>query len=176
MKKDLKVGIYSRVSMRGQNIKTQRLALRDYCKRNNLDIVDQYEDNGFSGKNGDRPDFTRLLADMRTGRINCIVVYKLDRIGRSLQHLLDLFGEFKNRGVDFISLSQNINTTSPEGRMFLKMLMLFAEFEREMTVERIHQGLNRARKEGKTLGRPNGAKDKKRRRRSGYIARWNGSK
>lgn len=176
MKKNLKVGIYSRVSMRDQNIETQRVAIKDYCERSNLDIADEYADVGFSGKDDKRPEFDRLLFDMRTDRINCVVVYKLDRIGRSLQHLLNLFAEFKNRGVEFISISQSIDTTTPEGRMFLKLLMVFAEYEREMIVERTFEGLNRAKKQGKTLGRPNGSKDKKRRRKSGYIARWNGSK
>ena len=172
MQKNLRVGVYGRVSMRDQNIETQRLMLRDYCGRTNLEIVDEYLDCGFSGKDDERPDFSRLLADMRMGQINCIVVYKLDRIGRSLQHLLNLFGEFKNRGVEFISLSQQINTTTPEGRMFLKMLMVFSEYEREMIVSRTYEGLNRAKKQGKTLGRPNGSKDKKRRRKSGYVSRW----
>lgn len=176
MQRDLKVGIYSRVSMRDQNIETQRLMLREYCERNDLEIVDEYLDCGFSGKNDERPDFNRLLEDMRMGRINCIVVYKLDRIGRSLQHLLNLFAEFKNTGVEFISLSQQINTTTPEGRMFLKMLMVFAEYEREMIIDRTCEGLNRAKKQGKTLGRPNGSKDKKRRRTSGYVKRWSESK
>jgi site-specific DNA recombinase len=172
MNQELKIGIYARVSKEEQNIETQLMALRDYCQRNNYEIVGEYLDNGISGATDNRPAFNKLLADMRTGKINCVLVYKLDRIGRSLQHLLNLFEEFKNRGVEFISLTQNINTNTPEGKMFLRMLMVLAEYERELIVSRIHSGLERAKAEGKTLGRPNGSKDTKRRKRSGYLLRW----
>ena len=176
MSKELKVGLYARVSKEEQNIETQMIALRDYCQRNNYQIVEKYLDNGFSGAKDSRPAFDRLLADMRMGKINCVLVYKLDRIGRSLQHLLNLFEELKNRGIEFISLTQNINTSTPEGKMFLRMLMVLAEYERELIVSRINSGLDRARAEGKTLGRPNGAKDTKRRKKSGYLLRWQNNK
>jgi len=167
-----KVALYVRVSMADQNIETQKMALEDYCKRMNYEITDNYQDNGFSGKNDNRPNFERLLADVRANKVDCVLVYKLDRIGRSLKHLLNLFEEFKNLGVEFISLTQNINTNTPEGKMFWQMLGVFAEYEREMIVARTKSGLDRARKQGKTLGRPNGSKDKKRRRLSGYLRRW----
>jgi DNA invertase Pin-like site-specific DNA recombinase len=109
---------------------------------------------------------------MRAGKIESVVCYKLDRIGRSLKHLLSLFEEFQNRKIGFVSLSQNIDTNTPEGRMFLKMLMVLAEYERELIVARTKDGLARAVKQGKKLGRPNGSKDKGRRRKSGYIKRW----
>lgn len=172
MNKELKIGLYARVSKEEQNIETQLVALRDYCQRNNYGIAGEYLDNGISGAKDSRPAFDKLLADMRAGKINCVLVYKLDRIGRSLQHLLNLFEEFKNRGVEFISLTQNINTNTPEGKMFLRMLMVLAEYERELIVSRIKSGLERAKGQGKTLGRPNGAKDKKRRKKSGYLLRW----
>jgi len=170
--KELNIGLYARVSKNEQNIETQLVALRDYCQRNNYKIAKEYLDNGFSGATDNRPSFNSLLSDIRTGKINCVLVYKLDRIGRSLQHLLNLFEEFKNQGVEFISLTQNINTNTPEGKMFLRMLMVLAEYERELIVSRINSGLDRARAEGKTLGRPFGSKDTKRRKRSGYLLRW----
>jgi len=172
MTKQLKIGLYARVSKQDQNLQTQLVALKDYCQRENLEIIKEYLDNGISGATDNRPAFNQMLEDMRTGKINCIVVYKLDRIGRSLQHLLNLFEEFKNRGIEFISLTQNINTNTPEGKMFLRMLMVLAEYERELIVARVNGGLDRARAEGKTLGRPQGAKDTKKRRRSGYFLRW----
>lgn len=174
--KNLKIGLYCRVSKNEQHIETQRLALRDFCQRNNYEIVEEYLDNGVSGAKDSRPAFDRLLADMRAGKINCVLVYKLDRIGRSLQHLLNLFEELKNRGIEFISLTQNINTSTPEGKMFLRMLMVLAEYERELIVCRINGGLERARAEGKILGRPKGAKDTKRRKKSGYLLRWQNNK
>lgn len=170
--KQLKVGLYARVSKQEQNIQSQLLALRDYCQGNNYKIVKEYLDNGVSGAKNSRPAFDKMLVDIRTGKINCVLVYKLDRIGRSLQHLLNLFEEFKNKGIEFISLTQNINTSTPEGKMFLRMLMVLAEFERELIISRIKSGLDRAKRQGKTLGRPNGSKDKKRRKRSGYLLRW----
>ena len=168
----MKVGIYARVSNPDQKIDTQLLNLRDYCRRMDYEIVNEYVDDGFSGKSDKRPAFECLLADMRANKLDCIVCYKLDRIGRSLKHLLNLFEEFNNRKVGFVSLSQNIDTNTPEGRMFLRMLMVLAEYERELIVSRTKDGLKRAVKQGKTLGRPKGSKDKKRRRKSGYLRRW----
>jgi DNA invertase Pin-like site-specific DNA recombinase len=164
--------IYCRTSMTDQNTETQRMALMDYCQRMGYVITDEYIDNGWSGKNQNRPQFERLLSDIRAGKVNCVLVYKLDRIGRSLQHLISLFAEFKNRNVDFISLTQQIDTQTPEGKMFWQLLGVFAEYERELIVSRTRAGLERAKREGKRLGRPVGSVDKKRRRLSGYYARW----
>lgn len=167
-----KVALYVRVSMADQNIETQKMALEDYCKRVGLKITGIYQDDGFSGKDDKRPEFERLLGDVRSNKVDCVLVYKLDRIGRSLKHLLNLFEEFKNLGIEFISLTQNINTNTPEGKMFWQMLGVFAEYERELIVARTKSGLDRARKQGKMLGRPKGSKDTKRRRMSGYLRRW----
>jgi len=170
------IAVYCRTSMADQNAETQLMALRDYCQRMNYQVIDEYVDNGFSGKDQNRPQFERLLADIRAGRVNCVLVYKLDRIGRSLQHLISLFAEFKNRGTEFISLTQNIDTHTPEGKMFWQLLGVFAEYEREIIVARTKAGLERAKRQGKRLGRPKGSTDKKRRRLSGYYARWQKSK
>lgn len=170
------VVLYVRTSMTDQNPETQLIALKDYCSRMNFQIKAVYVDNGFSGKDDKRPEFERLLSDIRANNVGCVLVYKLDRIGRSLKHLLNLFEEFKNRGIEFISMTQNINTNTAEGKMFWQMLGVFAEYERELIVARTKSGLERAKRQGKILGRRNGSKDKKRRRLSGYIARWNGNK
>ena len=172
-----KIAIYARVSTGEQTVDNQLIPLREYCQRMHFDGAGEYADEGYSGKDTKRPAFERLLADVRAGKVDCILVYKLDRIGRSLQHLLTLFEEFRNRGVEFISLTQNISTVTPEGKMFWQLLGVFAEYERELIVSRTKAGLVRARKQGKTLGRPAGKKDSKPRRKSGYINRWaNGSK
>ncbi len=170
--KDL--ALYCRTSMADQNAETQLMALRDYCQRMNYQIVGEYVDNGFSGKDNNRPAFERLLSDIRAGKITTVAVQKLDRVGRSLQHLISLFAEFKNRGTEFISVTQNINTESPEGKMFWQLLGVFSEYEREIIVARTRAGLERARRQGKQLGRPTGKKDGKARRKSGYFARWAG--
>lgn len=172
----MKIAIYCRVSTMDQNIETQLMPLKDYCQRMKHDIFNIYLDIGVSGTKDSRPQFDKLLQNMREGKFAGILTYKLDRVGRSLKHLLDLFGEFKNRHIHFISYSQNIDTATPEGKMFLQMLMVLAEFERELLVNRINDGLIRARKEGKRLGRPYGAKDSKRRRRSGYLLRYANSR
>ena len=166
------VVLYARTSTADQTTETQLMALKDYCARMKYKIIDEYCDNGFSGKDDKRPEFERLLTDIRENKVSCVVVYKLDRIGRSLQHLLNLFEEFKNQGVEFISITQNINTQSPEGRMFWQMLGVFAEYERELIVSRTMAGLNRAVRQGKVLGRPKGSKDSRRRKLSGYHLRW----
>ncbi|MCA9495307.1 MAG: recombinase family protein [Nanoarchaeota archaeon] len=150
-----KVGIYGRVSTKkNQDINTQLILIREYLQRNNFNIIEEYVDIGESGNKEKRPAFNELIDDMRKGKINTIVVYKLDRIGRSLQHLLKLFEEFDKRGIDFISITQNIDTTTPEGRMFLKLLMVIAEYERELIIDRVNAGISRARKQNKKLGRP----------------------
>lgn len=169
---NMKVAIYARVSTLDQSINTQLLLLREYCTRMDYKEVEEYQDEGFSGKDDKRPAFERMLRDLRENKINCIIVYKLDRIGRSLQHIIALFEEFKRRNVEFISLTQNINTTTPEGKMFWLILCVFGQYERELIISRTVAGLARARKEGKILGRPKGRKDKNPRRTSGYTERW----
>lgn len=176
MNKVKQVVLYARTSMSDQNSETQLMAMRDYCLRMGYEIKDTYCDNGFSGKDDKRPEFERLLGNVRANKVSCVLVYKLDRIGRSLKHLLNLFEEFKNMGVEFISLTQNINTSTPEGKMFWQMLGVFAEYERELIVARTVAGLQRAIRQGKTLGRPEGSKDTKRRKKSGYLLRWQGSR
>ena len=166
------VVLYARTSTADQTTETQLIALDEYCSRMKYVIKDRYVDNGFSGKDDKRPEFERLLNDIRDNRVSCVVVYKLDRIGRSLQHLLNLFEEFKNQGVEFISITQNINTQTPEGKMFWQMLGVFAEYERELIVARTKAGLHRAVRQGKILGRPQGSKDSRKRRVSGYHVRW----
>ncbi len=168
----MKVGIYARVSTSDQIIETQLIPLREYCQRHKYEIHQEYIDQGFSGKDIKRPAFEELLHDMRQGKLQAVICYKLDRVGRSLKHLINLFEEFTNRGIGFVSLSQNIDTNTPEGRMFLKMLMVLAEYERELIVSRTMDGLSRALKQGKKLGRPKGKGDSKPRSKSGYYLRY----
>ena len=157
-----------------QDVGMQQKAIKDYCLREGIEVFKEYSDIGQSGSKESRPQFDLMLNDMRErpSKFNCIICYKLDRIGRSLSHLVKLFEEFKVKNINFISVTQSINTTTPEGRMFLHMLMVLSEYERALTISRINSGLNRARSEGKKLGRPKGSKDKGRRRTSGYVSRW----
>jgi len=167
----MKAGIYYRISTRDrQDIGMQETACRDYCEREGIEIIKEYSDVGVSGKKESRPEFDKLLEDMRVKKFDTILTYKLDRIGRSLSHLVKLFEEFNRKNINFISVTQSINTTTAEGRMFLHMLMVLSQYERELIVSRIKSGLDRARKEGKPIGKR--GKDKKQRRKSGYYQRW----
>lgn len=171
--KSVKFGMYCRVSTADkQDINNQIEFLKEYSTRNNITVAQQFIDIGQSGSKDSRPSFDKLLVAVRSGSIKGILCYKLDRIGRSLPHLVKLFEEFKKKNISFVSATQNINTSTAEGRMFLNMLMVFAEYERALTVSRVNDGLKRARKKGKRLGRPPGKKDSKVRRKSGYYRRW----
>ena len=150
----MKVAIYARVSTKDQNINTQLELCRKHCEAHKYDIFDEYIDIGESCKKQSRPAFDEMLKWLRRYRFHAVCVYKIDRIGRSLPHLVNLFEEFKKKSVHFMSVSQNIDTTTAEGRMFMNMMMVLAQYEREMTVDRVKAGIQRARKEGKQIGRP----------------------
>ena len=180
-----KTAIYTRVSKSEQNQEMQKKITIEYCKHNRIEVYDVYQD-VISGKKESRPAFDRLLYDMRHRRFNAIAVTRLDRIGRSLQHLLQLFQEFKNRDIKFISVTQNIDTSTPEGELMLRVLMLLADYERTLIVARTCDTLNcykddiekygyfvsRDGKRISKLGRPKTSKDKKKRKKSGYYRRW----
>src|ERR1700730_14682685 len=97
-----KTAIYLRVSTREQNVDTQRQAIIQYCKRNDFNIQKEYTDVGISGTKDSRPSLDKMLQDMRHGSFKTIIIFKLDRLGRSLRHLIDILGEFKNKGIRLI--------------------------------------------------------------------------
>ena len=143
----MKIAIYCRVSTEEQDADKQEYACREYCKRNNFEIYKVYKD-VISGTTSSRPEFNKLLEDMRQMKFNAIMVTKLDRLGRSLQHLLSLFDEFQSKGVNFIAVTQNIDTSTSTGKLQMQIMGAFAEFERNLISERTKEGLKR-RKEGK---------------------------
>lgn len=142
----MKVAIYCRVSTEIQDADKQEDICRDYCKRMGWEIFKVYKD-VISGKTTQRQEFNKLLEDMRLNYFDCIMVTKLDRLGRSLQHLLSLFNEFNTRGIHFIATTQNIDTTSSTGRLQMQIMGAFAEYERNIISERTKEGL-RKRKAG----------------------------
>ncbi len=172
----MRVVIYSRVSTRDkQDVSKQKSYLLDYASKfDSWEIVEIYSDVGVSGSKSNRPALNKLLADK--AKWDLCLVYKLDRIGRSMRHLFDLMDWFKKYDKSFVSATQNIDTSKPEGRLFFNMLSAFAEFEREMIVDRINDGLAEAKKRGVKLGRPKGSKDKNGRRKVGYLMRWENEK
>ena len=139
----MKVAIYCRVSTEEQDVDKQEVSCLDYCKRNNIEVYKVYKD-VISGKTTSRPQFNIMLEDMRLYRFNTIMVTKLDRIGRSLQHLLSLFEEFRTKGVEFIAITQNIDTSSAAGKLQMHILGAFAEFERNIISERTKEGMKGA--------------------------------
>jgi DNA invertase Pin-like site-specific DNA recombinase len=167
-----KVAIYVRVSTRDkQDVSKQRDFLLDFINRNSeLQVYGVFEDVGISGSKQQRPALDEMLS--KIDQYNIVLVYKIDRIGRSFRNLFDLLDLFKKNNIDFISATQPIDTTKPEGRLFFNMLSSFAEFEREMIVQRINDGLDIARSRGRKLGRKKGSKDKKKREKIGYYVGW----
>jgi len=151
----MKVGIYARVSTKnhGQDTDTQLLPLRQYAAARGLEIAQEYVDNGFSGAKDRRPQLDRLMKDAHRRAFDAVLVFKLDRFGRSTSHLIRSLETFQSLGIGFISLTESLDSTTAQGRLMFTMLSAFAEFERSMIVERINYGLSRARKQGKKLGR-----------------------
>lgn len=161
-RKLLKVAIYCRVSTEEQDASKQEYLLREYCKMHNMEIYDVYTD-VISGTTSSRPEFNRLLRDMRLFRFGGVMVTKLDRIGRSLSHLLSIFDEFKKKSVHFIAITQNIDTTTATGTLLFQIMGAFAEFERNIISERTKEGLAKAINVGKR------GKDRKPRKRRGIL-------
>src|ERR1700681_768314 len=115
-------------------------------------LADHYDDGGFSGGNLDRPALQRLLADIEARRLDCVVVYKVDRLSRSLLDFARVIDRFDQRSVSFVSVTQQFNTTSSLGRLTLNILLSFAQFEREIIGERTRDKMSAARRKGKWVG------------------------
>ena len=141
----MKVAIYSRVSTKDQRTETQTENLKEYCKRMTYEIYGIYEDKGQSGLKDSRPEFNRLMNDVRLRLFDAVVVWKLDRIGRSLQHLLHILQEFKNKNIDFVSVTQNIDTTTASGKLMFQIMGAFAEFESSLISERVRAGKEKSK-------------------------------
>src|SRR3712207_3648394 len=115
-------------------------------------LPDRYDDGGFSGGTADRPALKRLLADVEAGKVDCVVVYKVDRLSRSLMDFARIMQVFEARNVSFVSVTQQFNTTHSMGRLTLNILLSFAQFEREIISERTRDKLAAARRKGKWAG------------------------
>jgi len=147
--------LYARVSTRDkQEPLTQLNPLRDYAQLRGYVIVAEYLDIGISGAKCSRPQLDRLMKDARQRKFDLILVQRFDRFGRSTSHLIRSLEEFKELGIDFVSLNESIDTSTAIGKFFYTVLGAFAEFERNIIIERIGAGLERARRQGKKLGRP----------------------
>lgn len=158
----MNAAIYARVSTTDQNCEMQLRDLREYCQRRGWPVHGEYVDTGFSGTKVSRPALDRLMRDARARKIDCVVVWKLDRWGRSLAHCLESIGELRGLGIRWIATTQNLDTdeSNPMSRAMLGMMAVFAEFEREMIRERVKAGMNTAKVRGKHCGRPKSVFDR----------------
>jgi DNA invertase Pin-like site-specific DNA recombinase len=128
--------------------------LRDYCRRRGWEILTEYVDNGHSGARESRPALDRLMADARKRLVDAVVVYRYDRFARSLRQLVNALEEFRALGIDFVSLREGVDTSTPNGRLVFGIFASIAEFERELIRDRVRSGLAAARARGTKLGRP----------------------
>jgi len=165
-----KIALYCRVSLSNgsQTTENQKIRLIDYAEKQGLEY-DIYEETESTRKT--RPVKQALLAKLRSHEYEAVIVYKLDRWARSSTELILDTKELIDKGIGFISLSDNIDFGSASGKLHFAILSAFAEFERELIRERTIEGLRRAKLQGKQAGRPKGSKDTKKRRKSGYILR-----
>lgn len=156
MTSNKRVGIYLRVSRDTQTTTNQLMELRRVAEQRGWHIADIYEDHGISGSKGreQRPAFDKLCKDAARGKLDMVLAWSIDRLGRSLHHVVSFMVEMVELGVGLYLHQQAVDTSTPAGRAMVSMCGVFAEFERCLTVERIRSGLARARSEGKQLGRP----------------------
>lgn len=150
-----RVGLYARVSTsNGQDPEMQLRELRAYAARRGWEIADVYVDAGVSGAKDSRPALNRLMNDAKHCLIDAVLVWKLDRFGRSLRHLVNALAELEAVGVAFVSLRDNLDLTTPAGRLMFQIIGAMAEFERALIQERVKAGIRNARAKGKRIGRP----------------------
>ncbi len=155
----IRTAIYCRCSTTDQSVEVQLHGLRDYAGARGFDVVEEYLDHGISGARARRPGLDRLLAAARRRQIDAVLVWKLDRLGRNLRHLLTLLGELEELGVRFVSLDDAIDTSTAAGRLFMQIRGTFAEYELAQIAERTRAGVAAARRNGKKFGRPRALSD-----------------
>jgi len=152
----LRVALYARVSTSNghQDPELQLRELRDYAAHRGWQIVGDYVDHGVSGSKDSRPSLNRLMADAHSRKFDVLLVWKIDRWGRSLKHLVTSLADLDAYGIAFVSLRDNLDLSTPSGRLMMQLLGAMAEFERALIQERVKAGLRNAKSKGKRLGRP----------------------
>src|ERR1700751_5210714 len=152
----VRTAIYAPVSTanNGQDPKMQTRELQEYCERRGWKVSGEYVDEGISGAKDSRPELNKLMADAHRRRFDAVVVWRFDRFARSVSHLLRALETFKALGIEFVSLSEQVDTTTPTGKLVFTILGAVAELERSLIAERVKAGLRNARAKGKKLGRP----------------------
>jgi DNA invertase Pin-like site-specific DNA recombinase len=156
-----RVAIYARVSTtnHGQDASMQTRELRQFAEARGWTISGEYIDAGVSGSKDSRPELNRLMTDAHKRRFDVVCVWRFDRFARSVSHLMRALETFKALGIDFVSYSEQMDTSTPAGKMVFTVLAAVAELERSLIVERVKAGLRNARAEGKRIGRPSSGVD-----------------
>ena len=151
-----KVAIYARVSTDKQTVTNQLIQLREVAERCGYEIVQEYTDEGISGAKGrsERPALNEMMKAATQRKFDMIMVWSIDRLGRSLQNLVEILNELQNMRIDLFFQQQGLDTSTPSGRMMFSVFGALAEFERALIRERVIAGQNRAKAKGKKLGRP----------------------
>jgi len=151
----VRVALYARVStLHNQNPEMQLSELREHGARRGWQITAEYVDEGVSGSRERRPQLDRLMVDAHRRKFDLIAVWKIDRFGRSLKHLVNALADLDSLGVAFVSLRDNIDLSTPSGRLMFQIIGAMAEFERSLIQERVRAGLRNAQARGVRLGRP----------------------
>jgi len=151
-----RVAIYARVSTtnHGQDAGLQTSEQHQFAEARGWQVFDDYVDQGVSGSKDSRPELNRLMADARRRKFDIVLVWKLDRFGRSLRHLVNALAEFESLNISFVSLSDNLDLSTASGRLMFNIIGAMAEFERALIQERVKAGIRNARAKGKRIGRP----------------------
>ncbi len=150
-----RVALYARVStLNGQDPEMQLSELREYASRRGWTITNEYIDQGVSGSKESRPELNQLMSDAHRRNFDAVLVWKIDRFGRSLKHLVNALADLCAYGVAFVSFRDNLDLSTPSGRLMFQIIGAMAEFERSLIQERVKAGLRNARAKGKKFGRP----------------------
>jgi DNA invertase Pin-like site-specific DNA recombinase len=151
-----RVAIYARVSTtnHGQDVTLQTRELEQFAQARSWHVVGSYVDEGVSGSKDSRPELNRLMTDAHKRRFDIVCVWRFDRFARSVSHLLRALETFKALGIDFVSFSEQMDTSTPAGKMVFTVLGAVAELERSLIVERVKAGMRNARAKGRCIGRP----------------------
>jgi len=154
--KKIRAGLYARISTtgHGQDVGLQVDELRQVAQQRGWEIVGEYVDEGISGSKDSRPALDQMMAAARCGKIDLAAVWRFDRFARSTQHLLAALEEFRQMGVQFVSLRESVDTSTATGKMVFTFLAAVGEFERALIRERVQAGVDRAKANGKHCGRP----------------------
>ena len=151
----MRAALYCRVSTTaGQSVEMQLRDLRQLAEQRGFEIVGEYCDEGVSGSCDSRPQLDRMLSDAQRGKFQAILIWRLDRLGRSLQHLVRLFENFRAWNVALISFGEGLDFSTSMGKLFYQLSGAFAEFERDCIRDRVRAGMRNARAKGRRIGRP----------------------